>query len=94
MRAMRRDRNEPDIVLALKKCGATVERIYSAQAGCPDLVAGIDGRNHLLEIKMPKTGRLSEGQKQWRDAWRGGKPFIIRDAADVISFVILVKGNR
>ena len=93
MRAARRDQNEKDIVTALRKCGATVERLYSLQAGVPDLVAGIDGRNYLLEIKMPKTGRLSDAQKEWRDSWRGGKPFILRDATDVVAFVQLVKGG-
>ena len=88
---MRRDQNESEIILALRKCGATVERIYSAQAGCPDLVVGLDGRNFLLEIKMPLTGRLSETQKRWRDSWKGSKPFVITDAADVVVFVALVK---
>ena len=94
MRAMRRDRNESEIVLALQKCGATVARIYGAGvAGVPDLVAGVDGRNFLIECKMPLTGRLSEAQKQWRDEWRGSKPFVLKSPDDVVRFIQLVKGG-
>lgn len=91
MRAMKRDANEKSIVDALRKCGATVERITSQQAGCPDLVAGIDGRNFLIEVKMPKLGRLSMAQAEWRDAWKGGKPFILSTTDDVVMFIKLVK---
>jgi hypothetical protein len=88
---MKRDANEKGIVDALRKCGATVERIYSSQAGCPDLCVGIDGRNLLVEVKMPKLGRLSDAQKAWRDEWRGGKPFCMKTTDDVVMFIKLIK---
>ena len=90
--SLHRDQNEPEIILALQKCGATVARIYGAGvAGVPDLVAGVDGKNYLIECKMPLTGRLSEAQKQWRDEWRGSKPFVISSTNDVVRFIELVK---
>lgn len=90
MRAMRSDANARQIKLALEKLGCTVEFIHSQRAGIPDLLVGIHGRNYLVEVKVPKTGRLSDAQKAWRDSWNGSKPFVIRTTDDVVGFYTLV----
>lgn len=59
------DANEPSIVAALRKAGATVIRIESPIAGVPDLVVGFRGHWYAIEVKMPKTGRVSEEQRVW-----------------------------
>ena len=90
MRAMRQDKNQTEISAALEKIGASVEAIRSLHGGCPDLLVGFQGRNYLIEVKVPKEGRLSDIQKVWRDDWSGGKPFVIRSVDDVISWANLV----
>lgn len=92
MRYRRRvDRNEAEIAAAFEKIGATVEHILSdSKGGIPDLLVGFQGRNYLIEVKVPKEGRLSEIQKVWRDDWSGGKPFVIRSVEDVILWAGLV----
>jgi hypothetical protein len=87
---MRQDKNQTEIGAALEKVGATVEPIRSLHGGCPDLLVGFQGRNYLIEVKVPKEGRLSEIQKVWRDDWSGGKPFVIRSVEDVILWAGLV----
>ena len=88
--AARVDRNQKDIIDALEKIGASVEAIRSLHGGCPDLLVGFQGRNYLIEVKVPKEGRLSEIQKVWRDDWSGGKPFVIKSVEDVILWAGLV----
>ena len=87
MRRARVDRNELEIVKALRQMGCTVERIRSLRPGCPDLLIGRFGVCYLAEIKVPKTGRLSEGQVKWHAEWQGGKPVILRSVDDAIAFV-------
>ena len=90
MRAMRQDKNQTEIMAALEKIGASVEAIRSLHGGCPDLLVGFQGRNYLIEVKVPKEGRLSDIQKVWRDDWSGGKPFVIKSVEDVILWAGLV----
>jgi hypothetical protein len=94
MRAMRVDANQRDIIAAFAKMGASVEVIRSPKPGCPDLLVGFQGKNYLVEVKVPKTGRLSDAQKLWRDNWKGSKPFVMTGIDDVLAFVGLVGGLR
>lgn len=86
----RQDRNQVELVRALERLGCSVEPIRSLRGGVPDLLVGFQGRNYLIEIKVPKEGRLSESQKMWRDNWRGGKPFVLKTTDDVVIWVGLV----
>ena len=80
----RRDENEDVIVYALRAAGADVE--FLSAASVPDLLVGYQGNNYLVEIKTDK-GRLSKGQKEWHDEWRGGKPVVIRSIDDVVEWL-------
>lgn len=70
--AKRRDANESEIVEALEKVGATVERLDTPA----DLLVGWHGprhlhrRNYLIEVKMPGA-RLTRAQERFHEAWRG-----------------------
>lgn len=74
-RAARTDRNQADIVFALRGVGATVQPLHAVGQGCPDLLVGYQGQNHLLEVKdgtkPPSARKLTERQIEWRQAWRG-----------------------
>lgn len=67
--AGKRDANEAEIVAALLKVGATVERITTG-GGVPDLLVGYRGHTILMEVKT-KKGKLNATQAEWHDAWRG-----------------------
>lgn len=64
----KRDKNEPDIVDALIRVGATVQRL--SESDTPDLVVGFRGVNYLIEVK-DKGNKLSSGQVNWHQNWRG-----------------------
>jgi hypothetical protein len=70
MKAAKIDVNQPEIVDALRKAGASVESLARLGKKIPDLLVGFRGKNYLLEVKQPGKG-LSEGQAEWAAVWRG-----------------------
>jgi hypothetical protein len=69
------DTNQPAIVEALRKAGATVLHLHTIGKGCPDIAVGIHGRNYLMEIKdgslSPSKQKLTRDEQEWHEAWRG-----------------------
>lgn len=69
------DRNQPEIVKALRKAGASVISLADQGNGCPDLLVGFGYRNYLLEVKdplqPPSKRRLTEDEEIWHKAWWG-----------------------
>ena len=74
-RAAKVDRNQAEIVEALRKIGATVQPLHSVGAGCPDLLVGFRGVNYLIEVKdwqkPPSQRKLNELQVEWHGGWKG-----------------------
>ncbi len=74
-RAARTDRNQSEIVEALRKLGASVQPLHSVHDGVPDLLVGYQGRNFLIEVKdgtKPASARkLTPCQIQWHEGWLG-----------------------
>lgn len=74
-RAARTDANQDAIVTALRAAGATVQPLSSVGKGCPDLLVGFRGDNHLLECKdgrkTPGNRPLTDDQETWIEGWRG-----------------------
>jgi len=71
----RTDSNQADIVRTLRAAGCSVQSLASTGNGCPDLLVGRSGVNHLLEVKdgdkSPSKQRLTEDEIKWHDNWRG-----------------------
>lgn len=78
----RRDVSEASIVAALEKVGASVQRLSAPNA--PDLLVGHRGQNHLLEVKTPGRGKVSEGQSLWHQRWRGAAVHVVTTAAEAL----------
>ena len=74
-RAAAVDRNQAEIVAALRKVGATVQPLHATGQGCPDLLAGFQGANFLLEVKdwtkPPSKRALTPDQVEWHGGWKG-----------------------
>jgi len=74
-RAAKVDRNQGQIVEALRKAGASVEPIFRLGRGIPDLLVGYRKVNTLIEVKdgeaPPSKRRLTPDEQDWHDAWRG-----------------------
>ena len=74
-RAAKVDANQREVVKALRKAGATVQHLHAVGAGCPDLLVGYKGGNHLVEVKdghkPPSARKLTPDQVVWHRDWRG-----------------------
>lgn len=83
----RRDKNEKEIVAALRRFGATVSLIDAVRSdGVPDLLVGFDGRNYLIEVKS-RDGKLSPGQKRWHEKWKGMPPAVARTIREAVAVI-------
>lgn len=73
--AARADRNQPEIVAALRKVGVVVQPLHTIGRGIPDLLCTFGGRTFLVEIKdptKPKSDRqLTPTQRKWHAEWPG-----------------------
>lgn len=91
MRAAKVDRNQSEIVAALRRVGATVEPLHAVGKGVPDLLVGFRGRNFLLEVKdqlkPPSARKLTPDQVKWHEAWRGQKE-VVKSVDEAIAVVL------
>lgn len=89
MRAAKVDGNQAQIVKALKDAGATVQHLHKVGAGCPDICAGYQCINYLLEIKQA-NGKVNALQKEWHDNWRGSV-FVVRTPEEALDAIGVTK---
>lgn len=72
-RAAKVDRNQPEIVAALRKAGALVQPLHSIGQGFPDLLVCFRGVLSLIEVKdgsLPPSGRaLTADQVEFHRVW-------------------------
>ncbi len=71
MRAFRVDKNQKELVSALRDCGMTVHHTHGVGKGFPDIVVGFCGMNFLIEIKKSPVDELTLDQKTFHDNWAG-----------------------
>ncbi len=80
------DKNQSEIVAAVRAMGATWLDLSSVGGGCPDGLVGYHGRTYLVEIKGPK-GTLTPDQEQFISLWRGSPVHVIRTVDGVIELM-------
>ena len=91
-RAHRLDANQAVIVEAL--CAAPDVSVFSlagVAAGCLDLLVGIRGVTHLVEVKdgakPPSRRTFTPDQRRWIDRWHGGPVVVLTDKATAWDWV-------
>lgn len=67
------DVNHGELVAALRRMGYGVVSLASLGRGVPDLCVAIPGSPIclLMEVKRPKSGRLTKDQVEWHYEWPG-----------------------
>ena len=77
------DRNQKEIVAALRDEGASVFSLASVGKGCPDLLVGCSLETHLVEVKdgekVPSAQSRTKDQVKFIKGWTGSPVYIIRD---------------
>ena len=82
----RADRNQQEIVDALRDIGASVLVLSQVGGGAPDLLIGMRGRNVLMEVKT-KTGKLRSGQVEFMNTWQG-EAHVVRSVEEAIELLV------
>jgi Holliday junction resolvase len=85
-RAAKSDRNQSEIVQALRDAGFSVLVLSRVGQGCPDLLVGRFGKNYLLEVKCGTSTQLTPDETQFFEQWRGNVT-VIRSADDALSYL-------
>ncbi len=90
-RAAKIDVNQPEIVAALRKVGATVQSLAATGDGCPDLLVGFKGQTYLLEIKdgqkVPSAQKLTTDQVAWHSVWSGGNLTVVKTIDEALKAI-------
>ena len=81
----KRDINHAELRAAFRTAGCTVHDTGAVGDGFPDLVVGLLGRSHIVEVKSP-GGQLTVDQVTFKDDWRGDY-FVVESLDDVIALV-------
>lgn len=68
-RIARVDKNQNEVVAALRKAGAKVLLLHQHGDGCPDILTGFRGNLVLMEIKS-KGGKLTQDEASFMSEWR------------------------
>ena len=84
------DRNQREIIDALRQIGASVYPLHFAGRGFPDLIVGFRGHNYLMEIKTQK-GRLNADQRTFHASWRGHVA-VVRSPREAVEAVLRYNG--
>ena len=80
------DRNQIEIVAALRQIGAWVQSVADVGNGCPDLIVAYHGRLFLLEVKAG-DGKLTAAESDWIagcERMGGVSVRIVRSAEDAL----------
>ena len=93
-RASKIDRNQGEIVSALKAVGCDVKSLAAVGDGCPDLLVLCRGVLYLMEIKdgtlPPSRRKLTPDQVKFHDSWRG--PIgVIKSVEEALQYVGMIE---
>ena len=101
-RAAKTDRNQAEIVKALRAVGCSVQPLHAVGKGCPDILVGVPERsavhsffrprkNLILEIKdgakSPSERQLTPDQVKWHAAWRGAPVIVVENVDQALEAV-------
>lgn len=94
-RKARVDKNQKQIVDALRRCGASVFPTHTVGGGFPDIVVGFQGVNYLVEIKdgekIPSKRKLTPDEVDFHDTWRG-RVWVVESVDDALKMIGSEKG--
>lgn len=80
------DANHGELAKVFESLGCSVADTSAAGFGFPDIVLGLIGQTHLVEVK-DKDGQLSASQKRFLRDWRGGQIMVVQTIPEAIEHV-------
>ena len=82
------DKNQPEIVAALRKMGAYVLPIHRLK-NCCDLVVLYRGLVVMVEVKSRASAKLTEGEEDFSEDWieNGGKYAVLTTTDEAVAMI-------
>lgn len=84
------DDNQPQIVSALRKVGASVLHMHTLGKGAPDICVAYQGRTYLMEIKdgskPPSKQKLTPDEEAFHASWQG-QIYIVRSSDEALRII-------
>jgi hypothetical protein len=93
------DRNQVEVVAALRKVGCFVQHLHTVGGGCPDLLAGRCGRWVLLEVKdwrkPPSARALTPAEASWHKlaSMMGLPAYVVTTTTEALAAVGVAAGT-
>ena len=87
MRAKRVDKNQSQIVKALRDRGVSVFLLHTVGKGCPDLLCGINNTTFLVEIKADAKATFTKDQIEFMAMWKGSPVHRISSEEEVVALL-------
>jgi hypothetical protein len=91
------DANQPAIVAALRKIGASVLHLHTIGKGAPDLAVGYRGQNVLMELKdsakPPSARKLTPDEEKFHAEWRG-QVCVVESEQEAVEFILALNQER
>ena len=90
-RAAKVDRNQSEIVQALRSVGASVYSLAAVGDGIPDLLIGFRRSTYLLEVKdgkkKPSARELTPDQVRFHSEWFGGACVVVNSVPEALAAI-------
>lgn len=91
------DRNQPEVIAAMRAIGVSVQSLHKVGQGAPDLLCAIAGLTFLVEVKdgakPPSAQKLTPDQVEWHKNWKA-PVYIVNSTETAIDLVQkIIKGE-
>lgn len=80
------DNCQQDIVLELRRAGASVLVMSSLGGGAPDICVGYGGKTVLMELKS-SNGKLTPDERAFFEEWRGAA-YVVASPAEALGVLL------
>jgi len=88
------DKNQGDVVKALRKMGADVFLLHMVGGGIPDLMVCYKGHTILIEVKDGIDKRLTPQQLTLFANWKGGHLFRVNSVQEAEELLKWIEDNE
>ena len=81
------DKNQKDVVKALRDNGADVYLLHMVGSGIPDLLVAYQGHTILIEVKDGPDKTFTKDQLTFIAGWKGGDLFRVNNEQEAIDLL-------
>lgn len=85
------DKNQNDVVKALRDYGADVHLLHMVGKGIPDCLVAYEGHTILMEIKDGADKKFTPDQIKFIAGWKGGLLYRVNNEQEAIEVLKLLK---